>query len=57
MARPTNDELNALKEELEGLIETGGEFVTKLEKSNEQYTTAIGDIQKKQRMQAFILRA
>ncbi len=44
MARPTNEELNGLKEELENLISSGNELVASLENHNSEFTDSINTI-------------
>jgi len=44
MARPSNEELNALKEELESLINSGNELVSKLESHDSEFSNLINTI-------------
>ncbi len=44
MARPTNEELNGLKEELEKLISSGNELVFNLESHDSEFTSSINTI-------------
>lgn len=46
MARPTNEELNSLREELEGLICSGNELTTSLQEHDSEFATSIATMAK-----------